>query len=111
MGRQADMNATAVTIARVYTMEGHDHLNRVLDILRNEEKIRGVTVMRGIVGIGTSGEVHTSSLLDLSLELPLIIEFYDEPLKVEKAIHELQSRLDLKHIISWPAMAHTHSTS
>jgi PII-like signaling protein len=111
MGRQADMTTTDIKIARVYTMEGRDHLDRVLNILRDEEKIMGVTVMRGIVGMGISGEIHTSSLLDLSLELPLIIEFYDEPLKVEKAIHELQSRLKLKHIVSWAATAHTHSIS
>ncbi len=111
MGRQADMNTRDITIARVYMLEGHDYLDRVLDILRNEEKITGITVIRGIAGMGASGEIHTSSLLDLSLELPLIIEFYDEPLKVEKAIHELQLKLDLKHIVSWPATAHTHSIS
>jgi PII-like signaling protein len=111
MGGQTDMTTTEITIARVYTMEGRDHLNRILDILHNEEKIKGLTVIRGIAGAGASGEIHTSSLLDLSLELPLIIEFYDEPLKVEKAIHELQSRLNLKHIVSWPATAHIHSIS
>jgi uncharacterized protein len=100
------MNSTKITIARVYTLESHDQLNQVLDILHDEEKISGVTVLRGIEGMGTSGAIHTSSLLDLSLDLPLIIEFYDEPLKVKKAIQTLQSRLDLKHIVSWPAAAH-----
>lgn len=111
MGRQAAMTTMDITIARVYTMEGRDHLDRVLNILRDEEKIRGVTVMRGIAGMGASRQIHTSSLLDLSLELPLVIEFYDEPLKIEKAIHALQSRLKLKHIVSWPATAHTHTIS
>jgi PII-like signaling protein len=96
------MNSKNITIARVYTMEGRDMLNRALNILQSEQ-IVGVTVLRGIAGWGTSGEIHTSSLLDLSLDLPLIIEFYDEPSKVEKAIVALQSRLDFKHIVSWPA--------
>lgn len=99
------MNSKDIAIARVYTMEGRDLLNRALDILRSEA-IEGVTILRGIAGIGTSGEIHTSSLLDLSLDLPLIIEFYDEPAKVEKAITALQSRLDFKHIVSWPASVH-----
>ena len=100
------MNAKEVTIARIYIMEGHDQLNEAFDILRDEEKIIGVTIIRGIEGFGEDREVHTSSLLTLSLELPLIIEFYDEPEKVEKAIQELQSRLDFKHIVSWSAIAY-----
>ena len=100
------MKEREVTIARIYTMEGHDELNQALDILHDEEKIFGVTISRGIAGFGENREVHTSSLLTLSLELPLIIEFYDDPEKVEKAIQVLHSRLDIKHIVSWPAMAY-----
>ena len=100
-----------VTIARIYTLEGHDQLNQALDILHDEEKIFGVTIIRGIAGFGEDREIHTSSLLTLSLELPLIIEFYDEPEKMEKAIQVLKSRLDLKHIVSWPATAHIDSTA
>ncbi len=103
------MNTKVVTIARIYTLEGHDQLNKALDILRDEEKIFGVTIIRGIAGFGENREVHTSSLLTLSLELPLIIEFYDEPEKVAKAIKTLTSRLDLKHIISWQATAYSDS--
>jgi uncharacterized protein len=95
-----------VTIARIYTLEGHDQLNQALDILRDEEKIMGVTIIRGIAGFGENREIHTSSLLDLSLELPLIIEFYDEPEKVAKAIQALKSKVDCKHIVSWPATAY-----
>jgi PII-like signaling protein len=105
------MSSSEVTIARIYTMEGHDQVNQALDILHDEEKIFGVTIVRGIAEFGEDREIHTSSLLTLSLELPLIIEFYDEPLKVEKAIQVLKSRLDLKHIVSWPATAHIDSTS
>ena len=97
-----------ITIARVYTLEGHDHFNQVLDILRDEENILGATVIRGIAGFGKSKEIHTSTLLNLSLELPLIVEFYDETDKVLRAIEKLKNRLELKHIISWPATAHIH---
>jgi uncharacterized protein len=100
------MNLKEVTMARIYTLEGHDQLNQALYILRDEEKITGVTIIRGIEGFGEDREVHTSSLLTLSLELPLIIEFYDEPEKVKKAIQALQSRVDFKHIVSWSAMAY-----
>ena len=105
------MSSTEITITRIYTMEGQDQLNQALDILRDEEKITGFTVIRGIAGMGVSGRTHTASLLELSLALPLVIEFYDEPQKVQKAIHALQSRLDFEHIVSWPATAQMDSIS
>jgi PII-like signaling protein len=99
------MSQRKITIARVYTLEGHDHLNQTLKILQHE-KVAGVTVTRGIAGIGSTGELHTSSLLSLSLELPIIIEFHEEPEKVESIIAMLKAKLDLKHIVSWPATVH-----
>ena len=39
-------------MVRIYTLEGHDQLNQALDILRDEEKIIGVTIIRGIEGFG-----------------------------------------------------------
>lgn len=100
------MNTKKITMARVYALEGHDYLNLALDILHDEENITGVTMLRGIAGFGADRQVHTSSLLDLSLELPLVLEFYDEPKKVANAIQKLQTRLGLKHIVSWQAVAH-----
>ena len=99
------MSNKEVTVARFFTLEGrHDQLNKALDILRDEQHIYGVTVTRGIAGFGADRSVRTSSLLELSLELPLIIEFYDEPEKVASAIEVLKARLGLKHVITWQAM-------
>ena len=100
------MNATKITIARIYALESHAQLAQVLASLCDEEQIGGVTVLRGIEGLGASGELHASSLLDLSLDLPIIIEFYDNPAKVNKAIQMLKSKFDLKHIVSWQANIH-----
>ncbi len=99
------MSERQIKIARVHTLEGHDHFNQVLSVLQTQN-IAGVTVLRGIAGVGESGQLHTSSLLSLSLELPIIIEFYDVPERVEEAIKVLQSQLDLQHIVSWSATAH-----
>lgn len=96
-----------ITVARIYALEGQQSLELAVDILRNEENISGVTVLRGIEGFGANRQLHTSSLLELSLELPLVLEFYDEADKVTKAIAKLQSRLGLKHIISWVAQTYS----
>jgi uncharacterized protein len=101
------MKQKTITMVRVFALEGHDHLNQALDILHDEEEVMGVTVLRGITGFGMDKRVHTSSLLDLSLELPLVLEFYDEPEKVVHAISKLQKCLNLKHIVSWDATTYS----
>ena len=40
------MNMQPVTVVRVYSLEGHDQLNQALDILHDEQKIVGVTIIR-----------------------------------------------------------------
>ncbi|MGR8940050.1 MAG: DUF190 domain-containing protein [Gammaproteobacteria bacterium] len=101
------MNIKPITVARIYALEGDNRIDKALSILRDRENIMGATVFRGIEGMGASREIHTSSLVDLSLELPLILEFYDEPDKVVRAIDAVQAELHFDHIISWAAQAHS----
>lgn len=101
------MATRAVTVARIYLREGEHLLSQILDLLHEEEKIGGVTVLRGIAGFGPDGKIHTTSLVDLSLDLPLMVEFYDEPARVEGAIQKLMQRMKLTHVVSWPAHCHT----
>lgn len=62
-----------------------------------------MSVFRAINGFGESGS-STASLVDLSLSLPLIIEFFDvDKVKVEKVVESLQKFVKPKHIIFWEA--------
>ena len=44
----------------------------------------GVTVLRGISGFGKASKVHTSDLLELSSDLPIVIEIVDKPEKIDE---------------------------
>ena len=92
-----------VTVVRVYLSEGRSQLESLLKRLHDWEKVRGVTVFRGIAGFGDGGEVHTARLIDLSLDLPLVVEFFDEPAKVEAIIEHLNTTIKPGHILSWSA--------
>ncbi|MDZ7626132.1 MAG: DUF190 domain-containing protein [Ignavibacteriaceae bacterium] len=48
--------------------------------------LAGVTVMKGIMGFGASSRIHTTKLLRLSEDLPLVIEIVDEEKKIEQFI-------------------------
>ncbi len=98
------MSRFEVTMVRVYLAEGRDHSNRVIKLLETLD-IKGFTVFRGIAGLGAEGELHKASLLDLSPELPLVIEFFDIPQKVEKIITQLESMVKPDHIVSWSAQS------
>jgi PII-like signaling protein len=45
-------------------------------------------------------------MLRLNVDLPLVIEFFDEPTAVEAAIHFLETMVTQGHIVSWPAKRH-----
>jgi len=97
------MKTIEVTLVRVYLTEERAHLSRLLKRLNDEHKVRGVTVFRGIAGFGSSGQIHSSSLLDVSLDLPVVIEFFDEADKTAEVMEELYAVVGPGHIVSWPA--------
>jgi PII-like signaling protein len=103
------MATQSVTVARIYLREGEHLLAKIIKFLHDEEKVSGVTVLQGVVGFGSDGKIRTASLVDLSLDLPLIVEFYDRPERVEKVIEKLETRMGLVHVVSWPAMGHLKS--
>lgn len=97
------MKETDVIIARIYLHEAKAHQSELLGFLHDESKVRGVTVFRGITGFGISGKYHSSTLTDMSLDLPVVIEFFDEPENMLKIIEKLNERINPGHIIYWPA--------
>lgn len=47
--------------------------------------------------------MHSSNLLDLSLDLPLAVEFYDQPDKIMQVLPHLGTLVDEEHIVFWSA--------
>ena len=100
------MKTTEVTMVRVYLTEGEGILKNLLKRLHDWEKVRGVTVFRGITGFGGSGVTHTSVAVDLMMDLPVVVEFFDTPDKVESILEHISTMLEPGHIVSWSAQIH-----
>lgn len=96
------MNTVECMIARIYIMESSNLLNKVLTYLKNDVKIRGVSVFRAIRGYGESGS-HGASLLDLSLDLPLALDFFDHKEKMTTALAHLSTFIKAEHMVFWDA--------
>jgi len=101
------MKFIAVTMVRIYITENSKLLSPILNYLEKEVMIRGVSVFRAIRGIGETGE-HGASLIDLSLNLPLVIEFFDSSEKVDIALEYLDKIIKPEHIVCWEAQANAH---
>jgi len=97
------MKFTDVTVVRIYLMEASGRVQPLLSQLHDHESVRGVTVFRGISGFGKSGVVHASSLLDMSLDLPVVVEFFDDSDKVEVILDHISSLVDPGHVVTWSA--------
>jgi len=100
------MSVAEVTMVRIYLTEGQHQHKRLMEILHDEEQVAGVTTLRGISGFGQSGEMHSSSLVDMSLDLPLVLEFFDRPRNTERILKRLNEMIKPGHMISWPATVH-----
>ena len=80
------MKTLDVTFVRIYLSEGEGRMPALLERLHDEEKVQGVTVFRGISGFGKSGVLHSSTLLDMSLDLPLVVEIVDVAAKIDELL-------------------------
>ena len=98
------MNTLDVLVVRIYITESSHQLKTIIDYLKNEAGIRGVSVFRAISGFGETGE-HTTSFVDLSLDLPLIIEFFDSKDKIDPVLDHLNEIIKHEHIVFWKAEA------
>jgi uncharacterized protein len=64
----------------------HQPLYEAIVLKARELGLAGATVLRGPMGYGASSRLHTSKILRLSLDLPLIIEIVDSQENVEKLL-------------------------
>jgi PII-like signaling protein len=52
--------------------------------------LAGATVMKGFMGFGAHSRIHTAKLLELSQDLPIVIEIVDAPDKIEAFMPDLE---------------------
>jgi PII-like signaling protein len=69
---------------------GHLPLYEAIVLKAREMHLAGATVLRGPMGFGHSSRIHTTKILRLSQDLPLIIEIVDS----EDKIHPFLTALD-----------------
>jgi len=59
-------------------------LYKALVLKAKELDLAGATVFQGCMGYGANSRIHTASLIDLSADLPILIEIIDSTEYIEK---------------------------
>lgn len=62
----------------------HTPLYEVIVYAAKRYGLAGATVLKGVMGFGSSSVVHSSKFWEISEKLPIVIEIVDEPEKIER---------------------------
>jgi len=62
---------------------GHTPLYEAIVLKAREMGLAGATVLRGPIGFGHSSHLHTTKILRLSQDLPIVIEIVDSREKID----------------------------
>lgn len=80
-------------LMRIHIGESDKHAGRplyqaIVELLRARGN-GGATVVRGIMGFGASSTIHTDRFLELSTDLPLVVECVDTREKIDGVLPDL----------------------
>ena len=64
----------------------HQPLYEAIVLKARELGLAGATVLRGPMGFGAKSHLHTSKILRLSMDLPIVIEIVDSEENIDKMI-------------------------
>ncbi|MES0033188.1 MULTISPECIES: DUF190 domain-containing protein [unclassified Mesorhizobium] len=86
---------TQAQLLRIFIGEndkaGGRPLYEVIVLRAREMQIAGATVLRGAMGFGHSSRLHTTKILRLSEDLPLVIEIVDDEEKLAAFLPVLET--------------------
>lgn len=87
------MEGGPALLARIYVgerdqWEGRPLYQAIVELLR-ERRVAGATVLRAIEGFGANAHLHTSRILRLSEDLPILIEVVDVEDRLRAVLAEL----------------------
>ena len=85
-------------LLRIYINEKEKFEGKILyeEILlkAKELKLAGATVLRGIMGYGARFHIHTAKIVDLSDNLPIVIEIIDREENINKILPYLDKAVE-----------------
>lgn len=88
MKKESDAIMLRIFISESDKFEGKP-LSKYLVEFFKQEGLAGATVFRGIGGFGKTSQLHTTSILRLSDDLPIVVEVVDRKENIERVKPQL----------------------
>ena len=89
---------TEGVLLRIFVGESDRHgdvpLYEWLVVEAKRQGIAGATVLRGLEGFGTHSAIHSSKILRLSTDLPVVVEIVDSQEKIETFLPTVDQAVD-----------------
>lgn len=68
---------------------GHQPLYEAILFAARKQGMAGCTVLRGLMSFGASSTVHTAKLVEISQDLPVVIEIVDHEEKINSFLNTI----------------------
>ncbi len=85
-------------LLRIFTGEadkiGHRLLYEAILIAAREKGLAGGTVLKGIMSYGASSHIHVARLIELSEDMPVVIEIVDHAEKIDNFLPVVNDLFD-----------------
>lgn len=79
-----------IFIGEADRQDGRPLYQSLVEMFRRE-KLAGATVTRGIIGFGAKSHLHTTHLLRLSQDLPIVIEVVDSQDSIDRVMPQVDA--------------------
>ena len=101
-------------LLRIFIGESDKHegkpLYEWLVIQAKEQGLAGATVLRGLMGFGANSRIHTSKILRLSHDLPIVVEIVDTNEKIQSFLSRIENALHGGLVTLEKAEVHIYSS-
>jgi PII-like signaling protein len=110
-----DLDTVDAELLRIFIGTEHKYqrkpLYEAIVLAAREHHLAGATVVRGALGYGANSRIHTSKILRVSEDLPVIVEIVDSPEKIEAFLPVVDAMMDKGLITLEPVrvIAYRHS--
>ena len=83
---------------KIYIGENDKHngkpLYELIVLMARKKGLAGATVTRGILSFGKSSRIHSSKVLRLSEDLPIIIDIVDDKARLHEFLKDIETFID-----------------
>jgi hypothetical protein len=63
--------------------------------------LAGATVTRGMMGFGANSRIHSTAILRLSEDLPIVVQVIDQPERIDLLLEQLHGMVEEGLVVTW----------